>query len=268
MALDTSGVVAPVALIANPHAHEIAKASQMGDLALADGALNPADLFDPADVPGGLAVVILNSLTRPLFLVDSYCYAPDDLTDYTLGKQASYPATSDRVNAPTKEHQIPAARAYPRQEAHQLPQGGPAMMGGLGVYSFTQSIFQSDTTYDMIPHVQRALSFSAEADGSGPIVAVAFRTKVHEDWTKPWVTTHSSVTADLQTNYGDLATFYKQTMGGSECDDDDDPPTTLYSVGPGSGGFTIWARFATTPPKRVPGYALTVWVRDISSTLG
>ncbi len=268
MALDTSGVVAPVGLIANPYAHEIAKASQMGDLALADGPLNPADLFDPVDVPGGLAVVILNSLTRPLYLVDSYCYTPDDLTDYTLGKQASYPATSDRVNTPTKEHQIPAARAYPHQQAHQLPQGGPALMGGLGAYSFTQSIFQSDTTYDLIPHVQRALCFSAEADGSGPLVAVAFRTKVHEDWTNPWVTTHSAVTADLKASYSDLATFYQQTMGGSETDDDNDPATNWYSVGTGPGAFTIWARFATTPPKRVPGYALTVWVRDISSTLG
>ena len=65
------------ALLANPFAHQLAYASQMGNMSLADGAMNPGRLFEPphdpnSSLPPSVGVVILNSLTQPLKLAELF----------------------------------------------------------------------------------------------------------------------------------------------------------------------------------------------------
>ena len=106
-------------------------------------------------------------------------------------------------------------------------------------------------------------------DGSGPLVAVAFRTITTGDGATNLVTTpYAAVTADLQ---GGLDNFYATTMGKSENDDDDDPPnpnTNQHNAGPGNEGMTIWATYSNQPSTLGVDCTLTVWVRNPGSTLG
>lgn len=296
MAIPTTGNITPVALIGGVFAHGLAHASQMGDYD--DGTIiNPFDLFDSADVrqDARYAVVILNSMSTPLRLVDSYAgtapvpaqtgHAPGQniYKSYVTGDQANYPAVSDRGNQVVRPHEVPGARPFPNSQMHLRPEGGPKLMGGVGLYTFTPSVQKGAFVLPGSPnlgvidggaHIRRALSFSTSADGSGPQVAVAFRTKAHLTSVQPYgnrwtcASMHSTVTTDLKANYGDLRTFYEQAMlTDSGFDEGPDPSGKSSEVSP--AGITIWAAFAKTPSQRGDDYkVLTVWVRDIASTLG
>ena len=275
MALDMTGTASAVSLIADPFAGQFAYASQMGVFDTSDGGMNPIDAFPATYAGGGLAVIIMNSLPTPLRLVESYVYVDPVALYTTHGLQTNYPAHTDGVTAAVDAHIIPGARPYPRHAKHLLPKGGPALIGGLGVYGFIASSYPRVDADGLLPsltmviEVARALSFSANEDGSGPLVAVAVRTITTGDGLPNLVTTpYAAVTGDLQ---GGLDNFYANTMGKSENDDDDDSPdpnTNQYSTGPGNEGMTIWATYSQKPSTLGVDCTLTVWVRNLGSTLG
>lgn len=262
----TNGSSCPAALVANPFAHQFAHASQMGDFQLADGLLDPGTLFeslDPSqrDIHASVGVVMLNSLTQPLTLVESFSYSYSGMQDVDV--QRLYPAyvhqNADFTNFTVTNHVIPAARPYPSPKKHLDPQGNPALMGGVGFYSFTANI--------MVAPSARVLGFATTADGSGPMVGVAFRVKNSNPtiWAKDRLA-FSTVKADMARGtlpalVQDLFPDFVKNGGYPDAsgDDDTDPVSKLCDVG---SNITIWAAWASTP-----GYTLTVWVRDSSSTL-
>ncbi len=290
----------PIALIGELFAGQFAFASQSGDM----GAVNPFNCFDTSDDTlhpqpspdvgndARCAVVILNSLTAPLRLVDSYAgtapvpagaataYDPAhfDRTfyqSYASGAQANYPAVSDRGSQTVRAHEIPGVRTFPNSQQHLLNKV-PQLLGGVGVYTFTPSLQQGlvnvpGYAQQGAPHIRRALSFATSADGSGPLVAVAFRTKRHiyqgTDGKWAWsISTHSAVTADLLANYTDLPTFYETTMLTDDGFDQGPDPTSISNAK--AGGITIWATFAKTDGRRGGDFkTITVWVRDLACTL-
>lgn len=300
MPIPTTGTVIPVALIGELFAGQFAYASQFGDI----GAVNPFDCFDvsedtlhpqPSPDVGNdarCAVVILNSLTAPLHLVDSYAgtapvpagaattydsaqFSRTYYESYDTGTQANYPAVS-RASQAVRAHEIPGVRTFPNSQQHLLNQV-PQLLLGVGAYTFKPSL-QNGLVHvpgayaqHGAPHIRRALSFSTSADGSGPLVAVAFRTKRHiyqetdGQWT--WsISTHSAVTADLLAQYTDLATFYQATMLTDDGFDQGPDPQSIPSHS--AGGITIGATFAKTTAKRGADFkTITVWVRDLACTL-
>jgi hypothetical protein len=186
---DMSGVAAPVSLIADPVFKYIAMAATSGVLSLSGGTqadMNSVDLFASnhlAAVPGGAALIVLNSTSMPLTLAGSFVSLADD-------GQKIYPAVwdFDNLKAATT-HQIPAA-PYPRPSRHQLlNNAGPAMMGGIGIYCFEGGIAN---------HVNRAMAFACSKDGSatGPLLGVAFYC-VPDPTGRIGSTAHLAVSADL-----------------------------------------------------------------------
>lgn len=267
MALDMSGKAVPAALIADPFAHQVALTSQTGVMAMVDGGMNPLDLFHSFSPSNsyGAALIILNSLSTPLTLVETF--------DYWAGQQnpmptvqLSYPATEDLFTGGgvlMKEHQIPGARPYPRQSRHPLGQGVQTI-GGLGLYRFKGNYVNC---------VQRAMSFSYHEDGSGPYIGVAFLTIVQGSGFSTWFSMASAVTADVAGQYGDLKNFYLTTMGNADgnAKPTPNPATKQYDVGGPSSPLAIWA--TTTSLRQPPAYEpnmvpLVMWVRDAASTLG
>lgn len=296
MAISTKGTAIPVALIGDLFASQFAFASQGGDI----GAVNPFDCFDTSDdtlhpqpspdvgTDARCAVVILNSLPVPLRLVDSYAgtapvpagaataYDPAQFNEtyyqsYDTGAQANYPAVSDRASQIVRAHEIPGVQTFPISQQHLLNKV-PQLLRGVGAYTFTPSLQNGLVNGPAVyaqhgaPHIRRALSFSTSADGSGPLVAVAFRTKRHiyhgTDGQWPWsISTHSAVTADLLAKYTDLATFYESTMLTDDGYDQGPDPQSITSHS--AGDISIWATFAKTAAKRGGDFkTITVWVRD------
>lgn len=254
MALDTSGNPVQVALIADPFARQLVLASMNGSFSLTDGPLDPLDLFtlpadpDPDypdnDVPSSYkgAVLILNSLSTPLRLVQALEIFPAGGDAAYRSQQLAYPATVNASGAWTEAHVIPGARPYPKPAQHQRPQGGPALIGGVGLYRFQKNI-------------KWALSFSAQEDGSGPLIGVGFWLQQHDDGSltgTPWYRFSSAVSADLAKDYSsDLNTFFTRNFQpGADS-------VRLYDIG---AQFTVWGSFVNS--------TLVVWVRDNASTLG
>lgn len=266
-AIDCTGTAVPVALLADPFARQLVIAAQTGNFGFQDGGITPLDLFDPpATIQSGVAVVILNCLSTPLKLVDTVCYIGG--FDDNPVNQVSYPAQANDLDS---AHRIPGTRAYPRPSLHQRPPGGPALMGGVGLYRFGPSHPRTVT-----PDVRVGLSFSAQADGSGPRVGVAFRTIFRPgngQNTLDSVTTHSAVSGDVAGQYSNLSKFFALAMGTDDGAtahwDPPYPAGNQYHVGPGPNGIAIWATFAKLKPAAEPDmHTLTVWVRDAASTLG
>lgn len=264
----------PTALLANPFAHQLAYASQMGDMKLADGTMNPGRLFEPAHDPNSLipptvGVVILNSLTRPLKLVESF-FPQTEYSNGGQGSQSLYPSTR-QPDGSLINHMIPAAQPYPSPMSHLDAQGHPALMGGVGYYSFERN-YDSSMGFGYGPGtnttIAGAMGFSTSEDGSGPLVAVAFRVKIPPGFrqTGIWEAGFSTVKADVLP--GTLANVLTPLFPNFAQDGkyagyvDPNPVSKLDDKGPGPGGLTIWACITPTD-----GFTVTVWVRDISSTL-
>ena len=247
MAQDMSGSPNPVALIADPFAKQFAFASQMGYIntavsvpfakgITADAPCNPIDIFTPGDPQLGVAIIILNSLPTPLTLVDSMSFD---------GTQVGYPAASKG----SKPHQIPGARPYPRKSRHKIASGARALMGGVGRYQY----HASGTV--QWGGVAQALSFKYSDDPSAPLIGVAMKI-FWGDGSDP----HSAVTAELPNS--DLASFFSNTVITK--------PIQFHSGS--SNNITVWGTFdGKTNPRPLSNNdsrVLTVWVRDVGSTLG
>ncbi len=263
------------ALLANPFAHQLAHASQMGDMSLADGAMNPGRLFEPShdpnsDLPPTVGVVILNSLTRPLRLAESFF----PQTEYSSGGQGSqrlYPAIT-QPDGSLINHMIPAAQPYPSPMSHLDAKGNPALMGGVGYYSFERN-YDSSMGFGYGPGtnttIAGALGFSTSDDGSGPLVGVAFRVKIPPGFRQSgiWSAGFSTVKADVMP--GTLPNVLTPLFPNFAQDGkyagyvDPNPVSKLYDTSTGSDALTIWACITPTD-----GFTVTVWVRDLSSTLG
>lgn len=292
MATSTSGKAMPIALVGGKIANRLSIAGSFGDMPLADGPMNPLDLFDNADLSADayFAVVIFNTLSTPLRLKDSYVgtvsYEPDQ---YIIGDQTNYPVVGanhtwhppgNLVVVPTPEarpNEIPGARPFPDSQKHLRPDGNPQTLWGVGLYTFQASFQMTPTPLSQSgpSHVRRALSFSTSADGSGPVVAVAFRAKgtcLDDQSTRaPWsLTMYVAVTADLEANYADLATFYQKTMLDDNNNDGYDSGPNPTSVAYDKHEQVISAAFAHTASKvsKVEARTLTVWVRDNPSSAG
>ena len=271
--LDLSGTATPVALIADPFAYYFANASQMGNAPAIDGTVNPADLFPASFISGYFVLVILNSLSTSLRLVESYI-APADHSWHNVASQVNYPsspADPGSTQAPDA-HVILGTRPYPSPKKHTPPAaGGMALVGGLGVYSFAPGswsitdVYGDASTFEV---VQLALSFSAAEDGSGPLVAIAVRLRREINQVGPsFISVNSCVCADLTAKYSGLADFYGKTVGLVPLG----PGDVANSYTPNHVGklMTIWATYATKGSTNpAVQWTLTAWVRDIGSTLG
>lgn len=248
------GDAVQVALIEYAVALEFGKTAQATDFQLPGGAMNPLDPFSGSARKAltGVALVILNSVAAPLTLTDVH-------TDIA-GRQLSYPATQDPQNAGQmmNPHQIPAARPYPLKEKHlQSPGGPPQLLAGLGVYRF-----EIGSGTDAV--VQMALAFSYKAPGGakapGPFLGVAFRSIDNTPFfQKEYWTGESAVTADVATKFGDLKSFYKQTIEAGNL--------SASATGTKPEPVTIFAAFQdhnSMPPAETDFLTLKVWVRDNS----
>jgi hypothetical protein len=237
---DTTGHPVPVSLMADPFARQLAICvTSGGSFGMQNNSMNPLDMFDQwaPTTDWGIAVVILNSLAKPLTLVDIWLSSFD---------QQSYPAiTNPQTMQTIKTHQIPAARPYPRPSKH--PKG--AAIGGVGCYRFTGG---SGFTRG------GALAFSMAEDGSSsdPLIGVAFDPNV-------WCL----VVTDLNNHdfgAGARGSNLENLFGACSAKSSDrnsEKSTT-------GNGVTVWGGYATTHPANEPSmHTLVVWVHDDDSTL-
>ena len=286
----------PVALIANPFAHKFAYASQMGRYNLQGNDWNPLNPFCRYMPPGpfsfisdsnsndgvvcnSIALVVLNSLTSPLALTDFWSRN----NSWGIGqRQIAFPAVYDPTATSefkdvTKSicvNRIPGACPYPRSSAHRNADGSPAMMGGLGVFGFAVEEPFAQDGEDRPSGGACSFSFTQDANGNfiGPFIGVAFWT--NRVWGSPGAcqnsipyleSVHSAITIDVVGKHGDLPTFYKSAT------------QNFYETSSDAASITGWCQpepMETTAPFRrlVPspwiGPTLSVWMHDISSTLG
>ena len=245
---DTTGHPVPVALIAHRFGYQFsACATGALNFTMADGDMSPLDVFadDWATTDAGHAIVILNSLTTPLTVVDAR------VNSYN---QYSYPAiTNPQTSDVIKTHQIPAARAYPRPSKH--PAG--AVIGGLGSYRFT---FGSGTNAGI------GLAFSTSEDGSSqdPLVAVAISNSVNAQC---WAVTDLNREDFSNVPGGDSANNLENLFWLSR-----QKAARSCSASSTTGNqVSVYARYAPTAPGAGTGKdsqmeVLMVWVRDKDST--
>lgn len=268
------------ALLADPFAHQLAYASQMGSrMSLSDGPMDPGRLFEPPHdptsyVPPSVGVVVLNSLTRPLKLTE--VFFPQ--TAYSSGGQGSqrlYPSNT-LADGTVINHVIPAVRPYPRAASHLDAKGNPALMGGVGYYSFGRDCYAGmGMSYSpgTITTIAGALGFSTTDDGSGPLVAVAFRVKIPLGFPPGGpITMVGFSTVQTNVTVGTLSALVPTLFPNFAQDGkysgyvDPDPVSKLYDIAPGPDGLTIRASINSTSPT--DEFTVTVWLSDRSSTLG
>lgn len=255
----------PVSLIGDPFAKRFATASQIPGLPMNNGS-QPGDALDffPApdttDAACGLAVVVLNSLPHAIKVADTlFPSFPAGFGTQVQNSLYSGPAMLQGASA-IQVNEIPGARPYPRQQAHLRPQGGPAMLGGLGLFRIAP--FDPGGA----PCIYAGMSFSTGANGKGSQFALAVRGQWDSVNHVPAVPYLVAVTTDLVTNFVDLPTFSNKKLAlGPNGYSDGPHPATVYEVG--TNGVTIWATLSAVA-KQEEMMTLTVWVRDLGSTLG
>lgn len=307
----------PAGLIANPFAHQFAHASQMGRMTIDGKDANPLSPFcgfkapGPSDIMCGfleagvlqsngertigttqsaVAIVVLNSLERPLALVDYYEKTPG-------GYQFYYPALLDPDSIPDPDsvanldpdsskfgierNRIPGACVYPHSSKRLADDGKPAMMGGIGMFGYL--LQESPTPFtpgDVTGRAGGAWSFSYNQDYAGnfigPHIGVACWTERHpmdsSGQRYGLEAVHTAVTVDVEGKFGTLAGFYQNCQENFHDESDDaksitawcrPEPMTDLMIGPVRTGFHLRA-----VPSVWPGATITLWVRDISSRLG
>jgi len=263
MAITNDGSAVQVGLIPDPFTHQLAYASQMSGFDFADASVDPrAFLGDPnsndADGDYGLNLILVNSVTRPLKLVDMY--------QYVRTGNGPAPEAVDQVCYPTgcpdgasRDHEIPAARPYPVRGAHLTAAGQPAMLAGVGFYRF------DPTSYSAYP--ARSLSFSL-GDSASPLVGVHVRLTYVSRGIFRYHASYASVavTADLEAEYANLVNFGSKTL----LNPDQNPFTKpVYSVGAAAqGSITVWGAPIAHDVDRLGTNSVVVWVRDVTSTAG
>ena len=194
---DTTGTPLPVTWIREDQAGPLILCSQLGETTVAYGGIatrmNSHDLFSISlEAPLGPAViVILNTLRRPLDLVEKY------VKD---GYQHGYPAVTDLKGGTLTTHQIPASRLNPLDGSR---------MFGMGMWSFDGSG----------PDIRGAMKFctngkltspKADTQPVGPFLGVAYNLSCIEGYgMSPQGKT--AVTADVEGNHGSLQKFYENT---------------------------------------------------------
>jgi len=245
---DTTGNRIPVALMADPFAHLIGQcATANGNFGMQDNSMNPLDMFEiwAPTTDAGIAVVLLNSLTKPLTLVDVW------LDGFT---QHSYPAiVNPNTTLTIKTHQIPGARPYPRPSKH--PKG--ATMGGVGAYRFTKTGGG---------HERGALAFSMTEDGSSadPLIGVAFSYASIAGFSSH----PGCVVADLNNHdFSGVSPGKTNLETLNNLCEDRHIVTSLWDISP--TGLAVTGSYANVQPaKETDMHVYVVWVRDKDSTLG
>jgi hypothetical protein len=196
-----------VAWIRQDQADPLIVCSQSGQATVSDGGqdtkINSHDLFGASlDAPLGSAVVlILNTLRRPLDLVEMY------LKD---GSQHGYPAVTDLNGGTLTTHQIPAARVNPLDGSQ---------MFGAGLWSFDPSGTEARGAMKFCTNGKLA-SAQDDTQPVGPFLGVAFNLNCVDGYgMSPYG--KSAVTADLVGKHGSLQKFYDNTV------DDHDVPSEI-----------------------------------------
>jgi hypothetical protein len=259
---DTSGVPITVSLIADPFAYCFANASQMGDLPVPQGRINPlmasfagsADLsfkgaFGDVRYPN-FYLYILNSLKDSLHQVEVYKSAR--LVQYAYPVSPAPPGSTTATDA----HAILGARPYPSPSKRLMANGSPAMMGGFGMYAF-----DADTNGGY--PFGFAMSFSRADDGSDPKCAIAVGFPALGLNLPPTLAVCADLTA---ANYSSLSDFWTQTIGA---DGASVKVRQAYDTGTAMTIWAAWDRdFSQYTSNSLPEAALTVWLHDSGSTLG
>jgi hypothetical protein len=252
------GDAIPVSLITHPFAKQIANVATGGKFSFTDGDMHVLDLFHTfhPSASAGVAVVVLNSLTTPLTLVDSY---KGHLDDYNNGPQLSYPAVLDATTQEvTTAHQIPGVRIYPRPSQHKDASGNPVLVGGVGLYRF-----QASKSVNLATIATRGLAFACTDDGSNksPLIGVAFS---YWNQVQTPLVISCAVTTDLsKQGQADTQSNLKALIGKAQ------GKGVPYDVGTGGNSMTVWGVIAPGSPIYEPQMTvIVVWVRDVSSTFG
>jgi hypothetical protein len=285
----------PVALIANPFAHKFSYASQMGSYNLQGNDWNPLNPFCRYMPPGPfsfadpytsysaecspVALVVLNSLTRPLALTDFWSqFNFAGIGQHQIAFPAVYdPTTTSDFTDVTKVlgvNRIPGVRPYPRSSAHRNADGSPAMMGGLGVFGFAVEEPFGQDGVDRPAGGACSFSYTQDSNGNfiGPFIGVAFWT--NRIWASPGAfqnsvpfldSVHSAVTIDVVGKHGDLPTFYKNAMQNYYESASDALSTTAWCQPEPMGPVNTCQRLVPSPWI---GPTLSVSLHDCSSTLG
>jgi len=265
MAVTTDGNAVAVGLMPDPFAHQLAFATQMSRFDFSDASVDPRELlWDPQANDGdgdyGINIILLNSVARPLQLVDTVSDQLDPGNGQDWGDcdfQLCYPSYTREGAAVA--HVVPAAQPYPVRSQHLLAGGGTAMLAGVGFYRFD--------AFDQVDITSRALSFSL-GDSQTPLVGVHIRlTQLSRGFLR-----HNSsyasvaVTADLETDYTTLDNFRTATL----TDPLNHPisPATYATSSAARGSLTVWAAPFPHDVDRLGTNSVVVWVRDISSTVG
>jgi hypothetical protein len=256
-----------VGLLPDPFAHQFAYASQIGRFDFSDVNIDaryflPDPNGNDGDTDYGINLILLNSVTRPLKLVDTQAAQipspTDPLQTYDCDSQVLYPSyVWDGV---TLDHEIPAARPYPIQANHLRPDGSPALLAGIGHYRF-----------DMVDSFQgyssRVLSFSL-GDTQTPLVGVHIQIVQQPRGVFRHNGSFASVavTADLEREYATLDKFMNSTLP--------DPTGKLFNKPTFStsaadrGALTVWCAPYVHDIDQLGTNSVVVWVRDVSSTTG
>jgi len=252
------GDAIPVALLGDIFTQQLiiaAQAAAVGaDLLLKNGIkMNPLDLFGnyPRSPSGtvGVALVIVNSLSTPLTLVDSYEYDDDNDKNDKNGPQLSYPATIDpRDKSVSKPHVIPGVRPYPIASKHVLSNGDPGQLSGVGLYRFQSTVTDDDTAHLL---VTRGLAFAVTPNGSkqDPLIGVAIK---FDDPLVSW-----AVTADVSSlRKGDTPSNLKAWIENG---------TTGVAGYDQQGDYRIFGCWAAKAPAYEPHMnTVVVWVSPAS----
>lgn len=245
------GEAVPLSWIPEPFAKELCSQVATGGRFSFDPNMSPLDLFSSwhPNTGDGVAVIILNSLTTPLTLVDSF----EDSGGYP---QMSYPAVIDAATQKVvRAHEIPGVRLYPRPSLHKGPNGAPAQLGAVGLYRFWASA-------GIRNGAGRAMAFSCQPENPSksdvPLLGVAFDYS-HDFFTnKP--TLVMAVSADVSQQGGLQALWTAAKTRATP---------QPYDVGTGTNRLTIWGIGAPGTPTIEQGTrTLIVWVRDTASTFG
>jgi len=265
MAIPTDGTGVQVGLLPDPFAHQLAYFTQMSRFDFSDANIDPRALLnDPngndADSDLGVNVILLNSVTRPLRLVDAQSEQVDPGNGLSLGDcdvQICYP--TGQVAGETRDHEIPAAQPYPIAAKHPGAGGAPALLAGVGFYRFDPM--------DDVDASSRVLSFSL-GDSQTPLVGVHIRVTCQSRGIFRHKGSFASVavTADVEKDYGSLDAFRSGTL----TDPFNNPvskPTYATSAND-RGALTVWCAPFPHDLDRLGTNSAVVWVRDVSSTTG
>jgi hypothetical protein len=253
----------PVSLITQPFAQELGANVGTGGTFSFDQTnptkTNPLDLFHTLNPHSGsgVALLIMNSLTTPLTLVDSL---QNVLDSFSNGPQLGYPAVIDPVTQKAvKTHQIPGVRQYPRPSLHKAPDGSPALVGGIGLYRFQCADIQG------VSFAKRGLAFACAEDASKnskPLLGVVF--SYRSDWQLKGPVFNCAVSADLtKQGKADTQSNLSSLMDSLPAPQRYDRGTTVTNT------MIVWGLIPPGKPAFEPNMVtLVVWVRDIASTFG